>query len=81
MPFVLDSLKNLRAPRWSIQVKPALMVLAGLVSMALAISLLMFSTANALFAEQAEAELSRQNQSLANEIDNLTAKASMATRC
>jgi diguanylate cyclase (GGDEF)-like protein len=35
----------------------------------------MFSTANALFVGQARADLQRQNQSVANEIDNLTDRA------
>ncbi|MEP7355845.1 MAG: sensor histidine kinase [Anaerolineales bacterium] len=61
--------------RWTIQVKLALLVLLGLVGMAVAISVLLFSTANTLFAQQAQTELSRQNEVVAAAINNLTAKA------
>src|SRR6476619_631137 len=66
---------NLRNRRWSIQAKLALLVLLGLISMAVAIGVLLFSTANALFARQADVELSRQNDVVASQINNLTAKA------
>ena len=46
--------------------------------MAVAIGGLMFSTANALFVRQAHADLLRQNQSVAHEIDDLTDRAAAA---
>jgi diguanylate cyclase (GGDEF)-like protein len=43
--------------------------------MAIAIGALMFSTADGLFVGQARADLQRQNQAVAHEIDNLTDRA------
>src|ERR1700682_6549385 len=60
---------------WPIRVRLGIVVLLGIVSMAVAIGTLMFSTANALFVRQARADLQRQNQAVANEIDNLTDRA------
>ncbi|MCA1644697.1 MAG: diguanylate cyclase [Chloroflexi bacterium] len=60
---------------WPIRVRLGIVVLVGMASMAIAIGALMFSTANALFARQARADLQRQNQAVANEIDNLTDRA------
>jgi signal transduction histidine kinase len=72
----LPASHSLRPGQWSIGVKLAVMVLIGQLSMAVVISLPMFSTADALFTRQAQTELGNQNQVLADQIDNLTAKAS-----
>lgn len=53
----------------------AVIVLLGVTSMAVALSVLLLSTTNQLFTAQAEAALHRQNQSVAAAIDDLTAKA------
>ncbi len=51
------------------------MVMLGMLAMAVVIGVLMFATANTLFAKQAHADLERQNQAVASEIDNLTNRA------
>ncbi|MGI9147231.1 MAG: bifunctional diguanylate cyclase/phosphodiesterase [Chloroflexota bacterium] len=51
------------------------MVMLGMLAMAGAIGVLMFATANALFVKQAHADLERQNQAVASEIENLTDRA------
>jgi diguanylate cyclase (GGDEF)-like protein len=58
-----------------VRVRLTLMVMLGMLAMAGAIGALMFATANTLFAKQAHADLERQNQAVANEIDNLTNRA------
>src|SRR4051812_6697622 len=60
---------------WPIRVRLGLVVLAGMASMAMAISMLMFSTADALFVRQARADLQRHNDAVAHEIENLTDRA------
>jgi diguanylate cyclase (GGDEF)-like protein len=52
-----------------------ILVLLGMSAMAAAIGALMFSTADALFVRQARADLLRQNQAVAHEIDDLTDRA------
>jgi PAS domain S-box-containing protein len=66
----------LRIGRWSVRVKLAVMVLLGMLGMAVALGWLMFSTADTLFAEQAETTLRRQNEIVADQIADLTDKAS-----
>ena len=63
--------------RSSLRFKLGVTVLLGMASMAVGIGALMFSTANALFVSQARAELQRQNDSVAHEIDNLTDRAAI----
>lgn len=66
--------------RWpahlSLQAKVSIMVLLGMLSVAAAIGLLMLTTANGLFIRQSQAELSRENQHIAAQIENLTAQTS-----
>jgi diguanylate cyclase (GGDEF)-like protein len=51
------------------------MLMLGMLVMAGATAALMFTTANGLFVGQAHAELDRQNQAVASEINNLTDRA------
>jgi diguanylate cyclase (GGDEF)-like protein len=64
-----------RPRRWSVRLKLVLMVLLGMATMAAGIGALMFSTANTLFVRQSDAELERQNQAVAAQIDGLTQRA------
>src|SRR5690348_4921187 len=60
---------------WPIRVRMGILVLLGMSSVAVAIGALMFSTADGLFVRQARADLQRQNQAVAHEIDELTDRA------
>jgi diguanylate cyclase (GGDEF)-like protein len=69
-------LRRLARPmRWPIRVRLGLLVLVGMATMAVALGSLMFSTADALFVRRANADLERQNQAVAHEIDDLTDRA------
>jgi methyl-accepting chemotaxis protein len=59
----------------SIRTKLATVVLLGMLTMAAALTALMLSTANDLFLQQARAELQRENQQVAGDIDALADKA------
>jgi methyl-accepting chemotaxis protein len=61
--------------KFSIGNKLAAIVLLGMVIMASALTALMLSNANDLFVSQGRAELQRQNQEIAGEIDALADKA------
>jgi signal transduction histidine kinase/CheY-like chemotaxis protein len=64
--------------RRSVRLKLGLVMLTGMVSMALALGMLMLSTANGLFLQQARAELLRRNQGVGDDIDGLTERAAQA---
>jgi hypothetical protein len=53
-------------------------MLTGMASMAVALGVLMLSTADGLFLQQARAELLRRNQGVAADIDGLTQRAAQA---
>lgn len=61
---------------WPIRAKLTLLFSLGLIGMAAAVGGLMFFTANTLIVRQAEATLDRQNEIVAGDIDDLSAKAS-----
>jgi hypothetical protein len=56
----------------AVRVRLSLMVMLGMLAMAVAIGALMFVTANTSFVKQARADVERQSQAVASEIDNLT---------
>src|SRR5947209_7459557 len=59
----------------SVRVRIALLVLLGMLGMAAALSGLMFGTANSLFQDRARVELTHQADSVAADINGLTARA------
>ena len=61
--------------KWPIRAKIAALVSIGLVIMAIAVGAPIFFTADTLFAREAETQLDRQNETIASEIDLLSAKA------
>ena len=67
--------RGLRRGELSIRAKIGALVLLGMTGMAVALSLLMVSTANTLFADQAHAELTHQNETVAADIEALTERA------
>ncbi len=63
-------------PNRSIRLKIAAIALAGMIAMALALGVLLVTTARSLLADQADGDLDRLNSAAAHSIDGLSARAS-----